>query len=289
MTARLTPEAFRRMRELLERCSGIALGEEKGYLVESRLAGLVAECGCADFEVFHRLAAQPGQDRLRERMVDAMTTNETLWFRDGHPFTILRERLLPPLGARLLEGGRNRIRIWSAASSTGQEPYSIAMTVHEFCRATPGLRPEQFEILASDISPTALAQAKAGRYDPAALARGLSQARRDRFCHPDGRFWAVNEEVKRLVSFRRFNLQEPLAPLGHFDIVFLRYVCIYFAEPFRRRLCRDLARLLAPDGHLVISAVESLREADGDFIQLVHGGGSYYRCRPAREEARHGA
>jgi chemotaxis protein methyltransferase CheR len=280
MTEAISQQDFRLLRDLIERSCGIALGEEKAYLVETRLVGLMAETGCEDYGSFYRrVAAEPGL-RLRDRIVDAMTTNETLWFRDGHPFAILRERLLPPLAEALRTGSRFRIRIWSGACSTGQEAYSIAMTVHEFCRDQPGLRPDQFEILATDISPSALFLAKAGRYDEAALARGLSPERRDRFFHPDGRAWKVNEDVQRLVTFRPFNLQDSLEPLGHFDIVFLRYVCIYFSDPFKRRIYQGMARALAPDGHLVISAVESLRGISEDFEQVSHAGGSYYRCLP---------
>ena len=277
MTGALSQPEFRLLRDFIERHCGIALGDEKAYLVETRLVGLMAEHGCEDYGSFYRLAAD-GDRALRDRIVDAMTTNETLWFRDGHPFAILRERLLPPLARLLLDGGRFRIRIWSGASSTGQEPYSIAMTILELCQATPGLRPDQFEILATDISPSALFLAKAGRYDEAALNRGLGPERRERFFHRAGRAWEVNDELKRMVTFQRFNLQDPLAPLGHFDIVFMRYVCIYFAEPFKRRIYQEVARLLAPDGHLIISAVESLRGVCDHFAQLTHAGGSYYRC-----------
>jgi chemotaxis protein methyltransferase CheR len=239
----------------------------------------MTETGCADYGSFYRLVAADSNHLLRDKIVDAMTTNETLWFRDTHPFLILRDQLLPPLGAELLAGNRFRIRIWSAASSTGQEAYSIAMTIHEFCAANPGLRPDQFEIMASDISPSALFLAKNGRYDEAALGRGLGGERRDRFFHPEGKVWVVNEELKRMVTFRKFNLQDPMEPLGHFDIVFLRYVCIYFSDEFKRQIYREIAKLLAPGGHLLISAVESLRGISDDFNQLSHAGGSYYRCQ----------
>jgi chemotaxis protein methyltransferase CheR len=280
MTDAISQQDFKLLRDLIERSCGIALGDEKAYLIETRLVGLMAETGCGDYGTFYRKVAEDPSRKLRDRIVDAMTTNETLWFRDGHPFAILRERLLPPLAEALRSGNRYRIRIWSGASSTGQEPYSIAMAVHEFCRDNPGLRPDQFEILATDISPSALFLAKAGRYDEAALARGLSRERRDRFLHPEGRVWQVNEEVQRLVSFRTFNLQDALDSLGHFDIVFLRYVCIYFSDPFKRRIYQGVARTLAPDGHLIISAVETLRGISDEFEQLNHAGGSYYRCLP---------
>ena len=279
MPDNITSNEFKLLRDLIENACGIALGEEKAYLIETRLVGLMTETGCDDYGTFYRMVAKDPDHKLRDKIVDAMTTNETLWFRDGHPFTILRDQLLPPLGAELATGNRFRIRIWSGASSTGQEAYSIAMTIHEFCAANPGLRPDQFEIMASDISPSALFLAKNGRYDDAALSRGLSDERRTRFFHPEGRVWVVNDELKRMVTFRKFNLQDPLESLGHFDIVFLRYVAIYFSDPLKRQIYQGIANLLAPDGHLIISAVESLRGISENYSQLTHGAGSYYRCQ----------
>lgn len=275
----ISTSEFKQLRDLIEKLSGISLGDEKAYLVETRLAGLLAESGCQDFGSFCRMAANDHSPKLRDRIVDAMTTNETLWFRDTHPFTILQEKLLPPLAERLLNGSRFRIRIWSGACSTGQEPYSIAMAVLEFCRLRPALKPEQFEILATDISPSALLMARMGRYDQAAIARGLSEALRDRYFRREGNVWIVDDQVKRLVTFQRFNLQDPMDALGHFDIVFLRYVAIYFSDPFKQAIYRGIGRLLAPEGHLIISAVESLRGISDDFAQLSHGSGTYYQCQ----------
>ena len=271
---------FRLLRDFVERECGIALGEEKAYLVETRLAGLMAETGCTDYGTFYRRAMAHDPPDLRDRIIDAMTTNETLWFRDGHPFTILREKLLPALAEELLAGRRFRIRIWSAAASTGQEPYSIAMEVLDLCARTPGLRPEHFEILATDISPSALFFAKVARYDAAAMARGLPPEKRDRYFTPQGPVWSLNEEVRRLVTFRKFNLQDSLASLGRMDIVFCRYVTIYFSEAFKRQIYEGIAGLLAPDGHLLISAVENLMGLSDRFTPLSHAGGTYYQCKP---------
>lgn len=141
-TETIQPVEFRLMRDYIEKNCGILLGEEKAYLVETRLAGLLAETGCADYGAFYRLASQEVGTALRDKIVDAMTTNETLWFRDGHPFRILKEVLLPEFAPQLVSGQRFRIRIWSAASSTGQEPYSIALTIQEYCREHPGVRPD---------------------------------------------------------------------------------------------------------------------------------------------------
>lgn len=279
MPEAISTNEFKLLRDLIEKLSGICLGDEKAYLIETRLAGLLAENGCPDFSAFYRLVAHDHSVQLRDKIVDAMTTNETLWFRDTHPFAILRERLLPPLAEDLAANRRFRIRIWSGACSTGQEPYSIAMSIHEFCRQNPSVKPEQFEILATDISPSALLMAKLGRYDSAAIARGLPDALRDRYFQQQGNVWVVNEEVKRLVTFRKFNLQDSMDPLGHFDIVFLRYVAIYFSDPFKQMIYGGIARLLAPEGHLFISAVESLRGISDAFVQLSHAGGSFYKCQ----------
>ncbi|WP_005031754.1 CheR family methyltransferase [Holophaga foetida] len=273
----ISPNEFKLLRDYIEQHCGIALGEEKAYLVETRLASLLVETGCQDFGSFYRLAAANGSPTLRDRIVDAMTTNETLWFRDQHPFEILKTKLLPPLAEEVRSGSRFRIRIWSAASSTGQEPYSIAMTIQEFCKANPGIRPEHFEILATDISPSALFLAKAGRYDAAAIARGLPDYHRNTYFEPAGPVWTVKDSLKQMITYRRFNLQDPLDSLGKMDVVFCRYVAIYFSESFKRQIYSGIARILSPSGHLIISAVESLRGLVDDFEALSHANGTYYR------------
>jgi len=270
---------FKLLRDLIERICGICLGEEKAYLIETRLAGLLVETGCTDFSSFYRLVSSQSDPQLRDKLVDAMTTNETLWFRDTHPFTILKDVLLPPLGDELKNGNRFRVRIWSGACSTGQEPYSLAMAVQEFCRTRRELLPEQFEIVATDISPSALLLAKMGRYDQAAISRGLPDDLRDRYFKQQGNVWVPDESLKKMISFRKFNLQDSLDPLGHFDIVFMRYVTIYFSDPFKQQIYGNVAKLLTPGGHLIISAVESLRGISDAFMQLSHAGGSYYRCQ----------
>ncbi len=278
-TEPITPVEFKLLRDYIERHCGIVLGEEKAYLVETRLAGLLAETGCRDYGTFYRLASAEAGNTLRDKIVDAMTTNETLWFRDGHPFQILREVMLPEFSKQLMEGGRFRIRIWSAAASTGQEPYSIAMTILEHCRLNPGLRPDQFEIVASDISPSALFLARAGRYDAGALGRGMPEDLRDRYFRQEGQVWALDESVKRLVTLRKFNLQDPMDSLGRFDIVFCRYVTIYFSDPFKRQIYEGIARLTSPGGYLFISAVENMHGHADLFETRSHGSGTYYRTR----------
>ncbi|WP_306600133.1 protein-glutamate O-methyltransferase CheR [Geothrix sp. 21YS21S-2] len=278
-TETIQPSDFRLMREYIEKNCGIVLGEEKAYLVETRLAGLLMETGCMDYGELYRRAASETGTAMRDRIVDAMTTNETLWFRDGHPFEILRTVLLPELAAPLVAGLRFRIRIWSAASSTGQEPYSIAITILEFCRNNPGVRPDQFEILASDISPSALFLARAGRYDAAALGRGMPDELRARYFRQEGQVWVVDDAVKKMVTLKKFNLQDPLDPLGRFDIVFCRYVTIYFSEAFKRQIFEGISRLTAQGGYFFTSAVENLQTSEDLFAPIYHGSGTYYRSR----------
>lgn len=276
MSAGITSTEFKLLRDYIEERCGIALGEEKAYLIETRLTKLMAMNGCDDFTQFHRLIKNSSDPALHDQIIDAMTTNETLWFRDTHPFTILKEKILPELIKELRAGKKQRVRIWSGASSTGQEAYSISMTIHELCRTTPGIRPEQFEIVGTDISSSALFLAKNARYDAIAIKRGLSDELRDRYFHADGRVWVVNDAVKNLASFQKFNLQDSPTPLGRFDVIFLRYMAIYFSLAFKQALFKNLARSANRPGYLIIGAVESLRGVSEEFEMKSHAGGYYY-------------
>ena len=273
----ITATEFKLLRGYIAEHCGIALGDEKSYLVDTRLCELLQETGCVDFGALYRLAVHDSSHQLRNRIMDAMTTNETLWFRDGHPFTILKEKLIPQLVEQLRSGARSRIRIWSAACSTGQEPYSIAMVARDLCRTVRGLRPEHVEILASDISPTALSIAQTGRYDENSWKRGLPEEFGQRYFRQDGQTRVVDDEIKRMVTFQKFNLQDAPDTLGRFDIIFCRYVAIYFSDDFRRILYARLARTMEPNGYLLISAVENLRGVCAAFEPLEHASGIYYR------------
>jgi chemotaxis protein methyltransferase CheR len=274
----VSPREFELISGYIEKECGIVLSAEKTYLVETRLAKLVAQSGCETFEEFYHLAKRGTDAKLRERIIDAITTNETLWFRDRHPFTILRDVILPELAARIVGGKQAKARIWSAASSTGQEPYSIAMTVLEYCRRDTRVRPEQFEIVATDISQSVLFVAKAGRYDSFAAERGLPADMRERYMVRDGQVYCVKDEVKQLVKFQRFNLQDSPASLGRFDCVFLRYVAIYFSQAFIRNLIGGIASASNRPGYLIVGAVETLRGVSEEYEARRHDDGYYYQC-----------
>jgi len=273
----MTPAEFGALSKYIERACGIHLEPEKAYLIETRLTKLMAQCGCETFGEFHRLAESGKDASLPEKIINAITTNETLWFRDTHPFKIFSEVMLPELSERLRSGTLAKVRIWSAASATGQEPYSMAMCIHEFCRQDPRMRAEQFEIVATDISSSALAIAKGGRYDQLAVARGLPEAMKSRYFTPDGRVWQIDPKVAQSVTFRRFNLQDSPALLGRFEVVFIRYVLIYFTDELKRKIFESIASLQNPPGFLVVGGTESLRGLSERFKLENHAGGAYYR------------
>ena len=276
MSERLRTETFTELRDYIETRCGIALGEDKEYLIETRLSKLMNNEGYTDFEEFSKHLRNELDSQLDEKIIDAMTTNETLWFRDKHPYTILKNVLLPALAKELLAGRRQKVRIWSAAASTGQEPYSIAMTVFDFCQETPGLNKKCFEILATDISTSALALAQNARYDALAMGRGLPNEYRQRFFTSQDREWVLSDDIKSMVQFKPFNLQHSPTSLGNFDIVFARYVAIYFSPEFKKLFFANIAEALNEPGTLFIGAVESLLGVTDEFDRVSADNGYYY-------------
>lgn len=258
-TPNIADGEFQQMQRLIESLCGISVGPDKQYLLESRLAKLLGEYQCDTFQQFHTLCSTRMTPQLKLKLIDAMTTRETLWFRDVHPYDTLKNHWLPNLARQRKQTGKP-VRIWSAACSSGQEPYSIAMCVLEYtqqsgdtCLLNGGL-----QIKATDIAPTSILLSKQGRYDAISMARGLSEERKARFFAQQGNVWQVNDEVKRLVTFEPFNLQEDPGRLGLFHLIFLRNVAIYFSRDFKAQLFHRLAKALEPNGALVLGATESL-------------------------------
>ncbi|RJX25475.1 MAG: protein-glutamate O-methyltransferase CheR [Desulfurivibrio sp.] len=279
MDIKLQADEFALIRRWVEEICGISVDDRKAYLIENRLAGLVAENRCASFGEFYQKFKNSCPPALRERIIDQMTTNETLWFRDTHPFTIFREILLPSYCQEIAAGARRSIRVWSSACSTGQEPYSLAMLLLEAMRNNNQLKRGMIDILASDISDSALAQARSGCYDKIAVNRGLPPEYRSRYFSDEKRLWHVAPEVKELVRFEKFNLQDSFARLGSFDIIFCRNVAIYFAEKFKRELFAKYARILNRAGILFLGSSESISLYSNEYDMLEHNKGIYYRVR----------
>lgn len=273
----ITPAGFQQFRKFLEDACGILLGDNKEYLVSSRLSGLMVENQCASLEDLVTKMQRAGSNALKETVVDAMTTNETTWFRDIHPYTILEKQLLPEIAETL---GSQSLKIWSAACSSGQEPYSMSMVVEDFKRSKPGMLKGNEKIVATDISPSMLAQARAGEYNMLAIGRGLAKDKLERHFSSmkDGGF-KVKPEIQRRVDFRSLNLTGSFAALGKFDIVFCRNVLIYFSSEMKQQILKNIHGTLKPGGYLMLGASESLGPL-GEFYEMVHcNPGIIYRAK----------
>ncbi|MBS97789.1 MAG: chemotaxis protein [Oceanospirillaceae bacterium] len=267
---RITADDFRQFSAFLEDSCGILLAEHKQYLVQSRLGKIMKEQGCESLSQLVDRLRRPGGNTLKESVINAMTTNETLWFRDIHPYEILAKRLLPELSE---SARRQKLRIWSAACSTGQEPYSISMVIDEFKRTHPGVLAGGEEILATDISTQVLQQAQRGEYEMLALGRGLSQERLKKyFISADAGCWRIRPEIKSRVRFQSLNLLGQYSSLGQFDVIFCRNVLIYFSSDVKLEILRKMRRQLRPGGYLLLGASESLSGLS-DIYKMIH-------CRP---------
>ena len=273
----LTDSEFRQLRDYIEKSCGIALGDEKAYLVENRLAGLLAEAGCTSFDELYRKATADPALGLRDKIVDAMTTNETSWFRDSYPFDVLQRIVLKKFADEIAAGKRRRIRIWCAACSTGQEPYGVGIVLQEFSRKNPVLPLERTEIVATDISPSVLFLAVAGRFDTIAMSRGMPADIRDRYFACSGRTWVVSDMIRKMVTFRKLNLQDDFSSLGRFDIVFCRNVMIYFSDSFKRQLFPRLASVLNPGAYLFLGASESASNYTDKFTYINENKHMYFQ------------
>lgn len=278
MATTISTRDFERIRDFLQRETSIALTDDKAYLVETRLSEIMKGHGLSDFNAL-LVALQANQPRgLRDSVIDAMTTNETLWFRDVAPFDAFRDHLLPAWAGELASGKRQKIRIWSAACSTGQEPYSLSMLYHEASRRFPALRPECLDILATDLSDSVLATAKAGAYGGMAIQRGLPENYLERYFTPvgDGRL-EVRREVRDRVVFRKFNLRDSFIMMGSFDMILTRYVLIYFQDEFKREVLRKAHGALEKGGVLFLGSSESLPDGAQGYAMVRRGRATWYQ------------
>lgn len=274
MTKEMTADEYNRFRLMLEKSSGIMLGQGKEYLVTSRLRRLMERESINS--ITELMSAMERSRSLQETVIDAMTTNETLWFRDEHPYRIFREKLLPEIAAQ-----RRPLKIWSAACSTGQEPYSLSMEIEEYKKRNPGQLMAGERILATDISPSSLAAAKEGVYQQLAIRRGMNDIHLKNYFDEDsdGR-WRIRQNVRGRVEFRIQNLQQSFAMLGKFDIIFCRNVLIYFSAELKTDILRRMHASLNPGGYLMLGASEALNNLS-DYYEMVQcHPGIVYRAKP---------
>lgn len=263
----ITDNEYRDFCMYLESKCGIVLGQSKQYLVRSRLSPLLSRFKLASIGELFQLVLSNKNRELAVAVIDAMTTNETLWFRDTYPFVVLANQLLPEVAK-----SKRTIKIWSAASSSGQEPYSIAMTIKELQVKKPGLI-SNITITATDISTTMLDSCKEGIYDNLALNRGLSPERKRLFFENAGDDrMMVNQSLKKMVTFKPQNLMDSYVSLGKFDLIFCRNVLIYFSAEMKAKVIEQMANALNPGGYLLLGASESLAGVTDRFEMI--------RCNP---------
>ncbi len=268
------------IRKLLKQRSGLMLSAEKKYLVESRLMPVAQRHRISNLcELAHRLRTGADEALIAE-VVTAMTTNETFFFRDRLPFDHFRSFILPALMAA--RANHKRIRIWCAAASTGQEPYSLAMAIKEMGKAVDGFR---IEILATDLSEAVLEKAAAGIYSQFEVQRGLPIQLLLKYFSQVGEAWQIAPEIRAMVQFRPFNLLSDFARLGLFDLVVCRNVLIYFDEETKSEVLDRLARVTAQDGFLILGAAETTIGLTHAFKSVPDKRGLYAPGDPAAAKA----
>jgi chemotaxis protein methyltransferase CheR len=248
----VTPPDYEYLRKFLKDNSGLDLSSDKQYLIESRLLPVARKVGLPGIgELVQKMKG--GSSPIANQVVEAMTTNETFFFRDKTPFDHFRDSIMPEiLQART---GRHSIRIWCAAGSTGQEPYSLAMCLKEMGAALAGWR---VDILATDLSLEVIEKSKSGLYSQFEVQRGLPIQLLVNYFKQVGEFWQINADIRAMIQHRQLNLLHDFAQLGTFDVIFCRNVLIYFDQDTKVDIFRRLAKATEPDGFLVLGAAETV-------------------------------
>jgi chemotaxis protein methyltransferase CheR len=266
----MSPDDFDYLRKMLKERSGLVLSGEKQYLAESRLLPLARKHGMSTLTELIGKLKSPLAVTLASEVVDAMTTNETFFFRDKLPFELFRDVVMPSvIAARARE---KRIRIWCTAAATGQEPYSLAMTLKGMGAALAGCK---VSILATDICAAVLEKAQAGIYSQFEVQRGLPIQLLVKYFAQVGEQWQIAPEIRAMVQFRPLNLLNDFSPLGTFDIVFCRNVLIYFDQPTKAEALARIARQMPGDGFLVLGAAETVVGLTDAFKPVTEKRGLY--------------
>ena len=266
----MTGEDFDFLCRLLKERSGLVLGRDKGYLLESRLLPVARKHGLKSLEELAQLVRLRPQSDLGREIVEAMTTNESFFFRDIKPFEQFRTVVLPAL--LKAREARRQIRIWSAACSSGQEPYTLAMLLAE---QQPKLADWSIEILATDLSGEILEKARAGLYSQFEVQRGLPIQYLMKYFKQQGERWQIDQAIRNRVRFRVFNLLDEPASLGSFDVIYCRNVLIYFDQPTKTTVLDRLSRILAPDGYLFLGGAETVLGISDKFQAVPENRGIY--------------
>jgi chemotaxis protein methyltransferase CheR len=270
----MQPQDFEFLARLLKTRSGLALTPDKTYLIETRLGPLARKEGLADAAAVAGRLRMGGQERLAKLVVDAMTTNETFFFRDKTPFDLFEQTILPAM--EKARAGQKRLRIWCAACSTGQEPYSLAMILQSRAAQFAGW---SFDIVATDICDEVIQKAKDGLYSQFEVQRGLPIQYLMKHFAKEGDQWRLSPAIRAMVQYRTFNLLDGFMALGSFDVVFCRNVLIYFDRDTKAAVMKRIHERLAPDGYLLLGAAETTVGITDIFVPAGNSRGLYVKAR----------
>ncbi len=271
----ISPQDYDQFKLFLEQACGILLGEGKQYLITSRLTKLLRDENIPSVSALLQAIEVRQPRHLRDAVIDAMTTNETSWFRDQSPFEILAKEVFPEMDSR----SNRQCRIWSSACSSGQEPYTISITLSEYMAKVSASNLVNAQIVASDISMSMLETAKQAEYDEGVLGRGLTAERKRQFFKPTGERWRVADEITQRVSFNEQNLLSSYSSLGKFDIIFCRNVLIYFSAARKTDILNRMALALNPGGYLFLGASETINGYTDAFEMIRSPHGVFYRLK----------
>ena len=275
MSNHISPTEYEKFKSFLEEACGITLGEGKQYLIISRLTRLLRDEELPSVAGLLQALQQDHAHHLRDLVIDAMTTNETSWFRDLSPFESLSKDVFPGWA----DNSHRQYRVWSAACSSGQEPYTISITLNEYLAATRPNKTISATIVATDISTSMLIEAKRAEYDESVLGRGLSLERKKQFFTSAKGRWCVVDNIKQRVVFKEQNLLSSYTALGKFDIIFCRNVLIYFAAERKKDILKRMAQALNPGGFLFLGASETVMGYSDAFEMIRSASGVYYRLK----------
>lgn len=272
---KISQREFDRFKDFLQSSCGIVLSDSKQYLVSSRLNKLLKVKELTSLDELVSAVVDDKTNQLKQVVIEAMTTHETMWFRDDHPFQFLQDNFFP---SAMEKGAEKEIRIWSAACSSGQEPYSISMVFQEALDRNRLLLGGQCKILATDISKSVLALARSGIYDQLSINRGISQDRiRKHFSKLEKNLYAVKDVIKNRVEFGVFNLTENFPYVSTFDCIFCRNVLIYFSPELKKRILLQFHKALKPGGILVLGASETLNDVRHHYELIRYPKGMVYK------------
>jgi chemotaxis protein methyltransferase CheR len=266
----MSPAEYDYLRQFLKTRSGLVLSNEKQYLIESRLLPVARKAGLQSIAALVAKLKEPRETVLAEAVVEAMTTNESFFYRDKTPFDHFTQVMIPELMKS--RASQKKIRIWCAAASTGQEPYTLAMCIKEMESKLAGWR---FEILGTDISNEVLDRAKSGTYTQFEVQRGLPIQLLLKYFVQQGESWTISQQLRSMVQWKKFNLLESFASLGQFDIVFCRNVLIYFDQPTKADVLSRISKVMTPDGFLVLGAAETVVGLSDSFKPMPDRRGLY--------------